>query len=130
MKKMVQWVMAATLVCGASVFTSCTSDTVDNPVQPEGAYPVTVKEGGEVTPKVAVSPGFASEGETVTLTALHGYKFRSVVVDDAPVTYEDNGNLVFNMTLFSVPFAWNNDTTHLVVGDLPGFKPVTKVKHC
>lgn len=34
MKKMIQWVMAATLVCGAGVFASCTSDTVDNPVTP------------------------------------------------------------------------------------------------
>ena len=31
MKKMIQWVMAATLICGASVFTSCTNDTGDNP---------------------------------------------------------------------------------------------------
>ena len=27
-----QWVLAATLVCGASVFTSCSSDNDDNPV--------------------------------------------------------------------------------------------------
>ena len=32
MKKMIQWVLAATLVCGTSVFTSCTSDNDDNPV--------------------------------------------------------------------------------------------------
>lgn len=29
---MMNWVMAATLVCGASVFTACTSDNGDNPV--------------------------------------------------------------------------------------------------
>ena len=34
MKKMMSWVLAATLVCGASVFTSCTSSN-DNPVDPE-----------------------------------------------------------------------------------------------
>ena len=28
------WVMAATLVCGASIFTSCSSDEDDNPVVP------------------------------------------------------------------------------------------------
>lgn len=28
---MIQWVMAATLICGASVFTACTNDTGDNP---------------------------------------------------------------------------------------------------
>ena len=33
MNKMIQWVMAATLACGASVFTSCTSDSEDNPAQ-------------------------------------------------------------------------------------------------
>ena len=27
------WVLAATLICGASVFTSCTNDTSDNPAQ-------------------------------------------------------------------------------------------------
>ena len=32
MNKMIQWVLAATLVCGASVFTSCTND--DDPVTP------------------------------------------------------------------------------------------------
>ena len=29
-----QWVLAATLICGASMFTSCTSDEDDNPVVP------------------------------------------------------------------------------------------------
>jgi len=31
MKKIMNWVLAATLVCGASVFTACTSDSSDNP---------------------------------------------------------------------------------------------------
>lgn len=122
---MIQWVMAATLICGASVFASCKSDLSDNPVQPQGTYPIIVKEGVEVSPKVTVSPSLATEGQTVTLTALHGYKFRSVEVDNAPVTYEDNGRLVINMTKLSVPFAWVNDTTHLSADDLPGFKPAT-----
>ena len=30
MKKIMHWVLAATLVCGASVFTSCSSDNSDN----------------------------------------------------------------------------------------------------
>ena len=34
MKNMMQWVLAATLVCGTSLFTACTSDTSDNPVTP------------------------------------------------------------------------------------------------
>ena len=33
MKKILNWVLAATLVCGASVMTSCTNDTSDNPAQ-------------------------------------------------------------------------------------------------
>ena len=28
------WVLAAILICGASVFTACTNETSDNPVQP------------------------------------------------------------------------------------------------
>ena len=35
MKKFIQWVMAATLVCGSSLFTACVTDVVDNPVPPE-----------------------------------------------------------------------------------------------
>ena len=32
MRKMIQWVMAVILICGASVFTACTSENNDNPV--------------------------------------------------------------------------------------------------
>ena len=32
-KKIFQWAMAAALICGASVFTSCTNDTSDNPTE-------------------------------------------------------------------------------------------------
>ena len=31
MKKILNWVLAAILTCGASVFTSCTKDASDNP---------------------------------------------------------------------------------------------------
>ena len=34
MKKIMNWVLAAILICGASVFTACTNETSDNPVQP------------------------------------------------------------------------------------------------
>jgi len=34
MKKIMQWVMVATLVCGTSIFTSCNSDDNDSPVVP------------------------------------------------------------------------------------------------
>ena len=33
MKKIMNWVLAAILVCGASVFTACTIDNADNPVK-------------------------------------------------------------------------------------------------
>jgi hypothetical protein len=32
MNKMTDWVLAATLICGASVFTACTPDNDDSPV--------------------------------------------------------------------------------------------------
>ena len=35
MRKIFQWALAAALICGASVFISCTSDTSDNPVTPD-----------------------------------------------------------------------------------------------
>jgi len=35
MKRISAWVMAATLVCGSSLFTACVTDVVDNPVPPE-----------------------------------------------------------------------------------------------
>ena len=120
------WVMAATLVCGASVFTSCTSDTSDNPVPVQPKNSVTVKEGGEVTPKVTVSPTTATEGQTVTLTAVNGYKFRRVEVDNASVTTEDNGQLIINKTLMTVPITWiQEEGTYLTDDELPGFKPIT-----
>ena len=37
MKKIMNWVLAATLVCGASVFTACSSDNDDNPAQEQAA---------------------------------------------------------------------------------------------
>ena len=40
MKKIMQWVMAATLVCGTSVFTSCVDNQDNNPVTPEPEVPV------------------------------------------------------------------------------------------
>ena len=47
-----QWVLAATLVCGASVFTSCVDDSTDNPVVPdhfinEALMDKTVKPGDD-----------------------------------------------------------------------------------
>ena len=35
MKKVILWVMAATLVCGSSLFTACVTDYGDNPVTPK-----------------------------------------------------------------------------------------------
>ena len=34
MKKIMNWMLAAIITCGASVFTSCNTDIVDNPAQP------------------------------------------------------------------------------------------------
>ena len=39
MNRMIQWVMAATLISGASVFTSCVDNSIDNPVVPEPGVP-------------------------------------------------------------------------------------------
>ncbi|SEA90767.1 Predicted metalloendopeptidase [Prevotella sp. tc2-28] len=39
MKRIMKWVLAATLVCGASVFTSCVDNSTDNPVVPEPGVP-------------------------------------------------------------------------------------------
>ena len=39
MNKMIQWVLAATLISGASVFTSCVDNSIDNPVVPEPGEP-------------------------------------------------------------------------------------------
>ena len=126
MKKKIQWMLAAILVCGASVFTSCTNDTSDNPVPVQPKNSVTVKEGGEVTPKVTVSPNSANEGETVTLTAINGYKFRRVEVDNASVTSLKDGKLLINYSLLTVPVTWGQeDGTYLTADEMPGFKPIT-----
>lgn len=126
MKKIKNLVMAATLICGASVFVSCVNDTSDNPVPVQPKNSVTVKESGMVTPKVTVSPNSATEGQTVTLTAVNGYKFRRVEVANASVTTEDHGQLTINKTLFTVPITWiQEDDTYLTADELPGFKAIT-----
>ena len=38
MNKMMQWLMAATLICGASVFTACTTYIADNPIAKEDSH--------------------------------------------------------------------------------------------
>ena len=38
-RKIMQWVLAATLISGASVFTSCVDNSIDNPVVPEPGEP-------------------------------------------------------------------------------------------
>lgn len=40
MKKMIQWMMAAILICGATVFTACSSDDDKNDSKPtkKGLY--------------------------------------------------------------------------------------------
>ena len=43
MKKIMNWVIAAILICGASVLTSCGNDTSDNPVNPD-EYIVTLED--------------------------------------------------------------------------------------
>ena len=35
MKNIVQWMLAAILICGSAIFTSCTTENDDNPVPPE-----------------------------------------------------------------------------------------------
>jgi hypothetical protein len=107
------------------LFASCV-DASDNPVLPSDKYSIIVKEGETVTTKVTVNPKLAAEGETVTLTAVNGYKFRRVEVDKAPVTTIENGKLMINKTLFTVPIAWSQeDNTYLLASELPGFKPIT-----
>lgn len=39
MKKMMNWVLATLCICGASVFTSCVDNSIDNPVVPEPGVP-------------------------------------------------------------------------------------------
>ena len=57
-------------------------------VQP---HTIAVLEGPEATEKVTVNPNPATAGETVTLTAATGYKFRSATVNgDTPVTILDD----------------------------------------
>ena len=39
MKRIMKWVLAAILISGASVFTSCVDNSTDNPVVPEPGEP-------------------------------------------------------------------------------------------
>ena len=69
MKKMMNWVLAATLICGASVFTSCTNNIGDNPVIVVNCPTITIQPvnvtyttGDTTYPKMRVA-AIASAGE-------------------------------------------------------------------
>ena len=47
-KKILNWVLAATLVSGTSVFTACTSNSEDNPISPEPEPQTTLQVGSYV----------------------------------------------------------------------------------
>ena len=85
-----------------------------------GKATVSVKEG-EAAAVAAKLEGNALkglyEGQTVTLTAKQGYKFRDVSVKKgakAPTTAQLN-----------VPTGWNGDNTKVTANDLPGFVALT-----
>ena len=44
MNRMIRWMLAAILICGASVFTSCSSDNDDNPVVPTDEVEVLLRQ--------------------------------------------------------------------------------------
>ena len=67
MKKIMQWVLAATLISGASVFTSCVDDSTDNPAVPEPGEP-------------AVPDHFINEA-LMDKTVKHGDDFYTYALD-------------------------------------------------
>ena len=60
MKNILNWVLAAILVCGASVFTACTIDNADNPAQsnlnvaPSVLYIMGLQQPNEMTGKCLI----------------------------------------------------------------------------
>jgi len=84
MKQMMQWVLAATLVCGANMLTSCENDdnyivpTPDEPVVLNCEKPDYLKEGDKVA---LISPSYFTPMENVEKTAdiLRGWGLEPVI---------------------------------------------------
>ena len=103
MKKIFQWAMAAALICGASVFTACSSND-DNPIKPDEP----AAEAVHLTQQYSVST--LANGDTMAISIMdyiwedgllrttHSYlnmpTYHSVSESDNFYVYDDDGNCI------------------------------------
>lgn len=78
-KQQLQWMLTAILICGASVFTACTVDNIDNPVKPEQSKVIDL---ATLTEAYTVQ-----DGETLTGTLAKEVQIN--VADGAHITIKD-----------------------------------------
>lgn len=100
MKKFMTWVLATTLICGASVFTSCSNDDDPEPTDPQqevkaklvGKWRLVLHGGKEVVTNRVFINTFTADG--IVYSSRYGY-LKGVGHDwffKAPHTYAINGN--------------------------------------
>ena len=79
MKKMLQWVMAATLVCGASVFTACSSDDDDNNNSGNNE-----KKGGKNRQEFVehTRANLKSVAENLNFTTINSFTYMNTVLNE------------------------------------------------
>ena len=70
MRKIFNWMLAATLVCGASVMISCTSDTSDNPAQEQAK-----KNRKEFVEHIRAAEGETDTGVTICYNTVKDVKY-------------------------------------------------------
>ena len=109
MKKYFNLMLAAILICGASVFTACTSDSSDNPVTPDlnlsekiiGKWIVTVKNGQPLPSDTKTVYTFVSPTKALVSSAITSHpEIGKLWCDEIEVDVTINGN---NMTLKRSP---------------------------
>ena len=109
MKKYFNLMLAAILICGASVFTACTSDSSDNPVTPDlnlsekiiGKWIVTDKNGQPLPSDTKTVYTFVSPTKALVSSAITSHpEIGKLWCDEIEVDVTINGN---NMTLKRSP---------------------------
>jgi len=115
---MIQWVIAATLVCGASVLTSCINDTSDNPISiPTFPLPGDTWDAATRTLTVNANPGKdAYKGQTDIV---------SVVFSDAVTSIGDRAFYNCHISVVDLPASVVSIGNDAFAGKDSGLEKVT-----
>lgn len=122
MKRIMQWVLAATLICGASLFTSCSSKDDDNGSQPEsgmagkmvGKWLYVESDGEKVATDESSITTFVMDGSTLKAYTSISLKDYGLWAFKQPTDVTFNGNDI-TLTMHSGDFTTVEKLTGITV---------------